>query len=117
MKPALQDKLQAQYPEILKCYIDVNDGWYDLLDGLCLQLERERLEAESKMKGPKATLEINQIKEKFGMLRVYVNMSSSISNNVFDLIEQAEIASSSICEDCGAPGKIVNNKSYLRIAC
>lgn len=52
--------------------------------------------------------EIDQIKEKYGELRVYVDPHPDWDGDwseVASRIEEATIASNKICEVCGAPGK------------
>lgn len=64
---------------------------------------------------------VRQIKEKFGGLR----FAYSLPSTIFDAkrrafrqrVEQAEAASFSICETCGEPGELVNDKGYLFTAC
>jgi hypothetical protein len=43
-----------------------------------------------------------QIKEKYGGLRAYCG---GTTNEFFDIIDQAEEESYTICEECGEPGK------------
>lgn len=43
-----------------------------------------------------------QVKEKFGSLRFYM---SSAPDEAYDLIDEAEKKSHTICEMCGAPGE------------
>ena len=48
---------------------------------------------------------ILQIKEKFGGLRFYIGCGTQ---EMFDLIEDAEDKSITICEECGRPGTLRN---------
>lgn len=55
-----------------------------------------------------------QMKEKFGGLRFYIGEGSS---EMFDRIHQAEGQSLEICEQCGAPGELRTDRSWLKTLC
>jgi hypothetical protein len=52
---------------------------------------------------------VSQVKEKFGGLRFYIYAGSP---EVWKLIEKAERASYTICEECGAPSKCRSKAKY-----
>lgn len=56
---------------------------------------------------------IAQVKEKFGGLRFYVNRSTPALD---EAIAKAEAQSYTICEECGAPGKL-RSGGWLRTLC
>lgn len=62
---------------------------------------------------PEETLVI-QVKEKFGGLRFYID---SADDEFFTLINLAEDESYKICEDCGAPGSLNTERSWVRTLC
>ena len=78
------------------CGADCPDGWKNLV-----------LDLLDKLKGK---CKIAQIKEKFGLLVVYTDPISTDQagfdavNEADKLIDEAQEASSKICEVCGAPG-------------
>ena len=76
------NNLLAEYPE-------GGRGWMDLIKPLVQRCNEEGVRIE-------------QIKEKFGTLRFYVD---SASEELYDAIHAAELASASICQYCGQPGK------------
>jgi hypothetical protein len=78
------------------------EGWRGIVVTLC-----EKLDAMGLRK-----LRVTQIKEKFGDLRFYVQGGNDA---VSDLIRQAEMKSSTICELCGAPGHKHNNGWFLTL--
>ena len=80
--------------------VECGAGWGRLIEPLM-----QRCAAEG--------VTILQIKEKFGGLRFYVGKSSA---SLREMIDQAENASYSICEDCGAPGRL-RGGSWLRTLC
>ena len=73
-------------------YNSVGPGWSDIIYRMLVDLTHM---------GWNGTLE--QIKEKFGGLRVYIGYGSP---QVFGRIEAAELESLRTCENCGEPGKL-----------
>lgn len=74
--------------------VECGEGWYELLQKL--------IDDITKCDTNKVT-RIFQIKEKLGGLRFYVN---SATDEIYNLIEKVEEDSYTICEICGAPGKL-----------
>lgn len=60
-------------------------------------------------------VEIYEIKEKFGGLRVYPAGNASFDIEV--MIDAAEIASLTVCMQCGKPGKRENCGGWLLVVC
>lgn len=58
--------------------------------------------------------EIFQVKEKFGGLRFYVG---AVPDGAYELIDKAENDSYHICEVCGQPGELRNDRSWLLTLC
>ena len=54
-----------------------------------------------------------QVKEKFGTLRVYLG---NTTDEMDELVRQAEYASATICEECGEPGTLYG-KGWLMTRC
>jgi hypothetical protein len=77
------------------------DGWFELIRELSEKLEPLGVVAEC-------------VKEKYGGLRFYVDSGSF---EVWDLIEEAENQSTSICELCGAPGGLTQAGWYSQTLC
>lgn len=55
-----------------------------------------------------------QVKQKWGELRVYV---SGASPEARDLISDAEVASRTVCEECGQPGSPCQRRGWYRALC
>jgi hypothetical protein len=55
----------------------------------------------------------SQVKEKFGTLRFYM---TSHSEEMHELIDQAEAISGKTCENCGGPGRL-NNSGWISCLC
>lgn len=108
MKKELQNRLFDKYPNLfvqkdldptqtLMCYgLNCGDGWFNIVDNLCKLIQKE-LDAKQI-----DNVEIVQVKEKFGTLRVYLN---NYNDRIRGLVSFAEAMSGCICETCGLPGK------------
>ena len=121
------DKLIAAYPIVFKnvdktTYSDLPDGWYELVDKLCADIS-ELLEAELK-NNPDSSEEplfsVLQIKEKFGGLRFYFMMNTkndTLHKQVQNLVDVAEDASYSMCQETGKPGVLCKKNSHYQTYC
>jgi hypothetical protein len=114
MKLELQNKLFEKYPKIFRqkdlsmfetsmCWgFDCGDGWYNIIDTLCYQIQWHIEHNLKKYEAPEvANVEATQVKEKFGGLRFYYIGGNDFING---LITMAEGLSKKTCEECGAPG-------------
>jgi hypothetical protein len=82
-----------------------DDGWFDLVWGLC-----EAIEAL----GPDEDFKVEQVKEKFGGLMFYV---SGGNDAIQEAIFAAGTRSLHICEVCGQLGTIRKDRSWIRTLC
>ena len=73
-------------------YWCIGKGWVPIVKRLCEDIIKADPECE-----------VSQVKEKFGGLRFY---TGGTTDEVFDLIENAEIKSFETCEVCGEPGTL-----------
>ena len=81
----------------------VGPGWSRLIDKLF-----DRIETTGR------PVVVIDIKEKFGLLRISVY---GCFWGDLDFIDELEQESGTICEDCGDPGKIRDELSWLRTLC
>ena len=96
-------KIIEKYPNAeldQACWSEIQDGWIPLFEEFVQKLS---------MLGFPVVLE--QVKEKFGQLRIYSHLKdlpfdSKENKQVELLVEEYEIRSTAICESCGSPGKI-----------
>lgn len=107
MSPTKEQLLYAQFPALFKertlpitqslmCWgICCGDGWFELLQELCLSVEQAIDSGEM----PPASF--SQIKEKLGSLRVHYTGGNDSTRL---LIEVFRDRSTTICEECGASG-------------
>jgi hypothetical protein len=79
---------------------DVGKGWASLLDKIYDNLRPET--------------QVLQVKEKFGGLRFYVGGATT---EEFDVIDQAEEDSYTICEQCGKEGKLREDLGWILTLC
>jgi hypothetical protein len=126
MSPELEERLFNKWPRIFRKeanedyssfgYLEVSDGWYDLIDSLCetIQCHADNARYRHEKSGetwfePHAT----QVKEKWGGLRFYVGGSDDF---IMGAITQAEAMSFKICEVCGKPG-VKRHSAWVRTLC
>jgi hypothetical protein len=107
--------LLRRYPELFgRGYPGVGDGWRDLLE-----------RALARMAGIVASehggrVQISQIKEKFGSLRLYYDesgLSDSASAEIEEAVDLAEAASACTCEKCGREGRLHDTGGWLLTKC
>lgn len=119
-----------------------SDGWYNIIDNLCGAIQNHidnRLDQiewakkwndkvndenhewvsfadrkEREIPEPVPQVVAVQVKEKFGGLRFYYNGGDDV---VRGIVRMAEAMSYDTCEQCGAPGKLTNNKGWYYTAC
>jgi hypothetical protein len=122
MRDELEKQLIEKYPTIFQnvglpptesCMswgMECGDGWYGVIDRLCNSLVSLN-----------NTVVADQVKEKFGGLRFYAHfMSDEVerkNDQMWELIDQAELESFSICEMCGMTGRLSTNGHWLKTLC
>ena len=123
---------QSKLPMTQTCMcwgIETDEGWYDLLDSLCSQLQWDI----DRNRYPQ--IEAVQVKEKFGTLRFYTSgkegdfdrlvKSGEISQKEWDrrcgtqdgMISFAEFLSGSICEKCGSNQDVKQTEGWIYTRC
>jgi len=86
---------------------ECNDGWGDLIQAtLWLVQRRTPLSA--------LDVEVTQVKEKFGQLRIYHRGGDESIGAAFEI---AEVVSGSVCEMCGMPGGVISVDGWLQARC
>lgn len=124
MDQELQNKLYEKYPQFFSnkdkgikssCMAwgcDCGNGWFDILSSLCWMIKQHedniRWQTEYKQQQDATyssdyhDVKFDQIKEKYGTLRVYF---SGGDEYVEGLVSMAEAISGKTCEVCGNKGK------------
>jgi hypothetical protein len=95
-------------PQIsLLCFgFECDDGWFDLLRNLILEIKKIDTQKQCK---------VFQVKEKYGTLRFY---TIEYNKYIQYLIDRAENQSSEICEICGEKGHLRSNPyGWLKTLC
>lgn len=116
MKKELIDILYQRYPAIFAEHIRLRaeedhwniwcrDGWFDLIDTLC-----EQLQDWTDTHGAPQYV-VTEVKEKFGALRFVAQHKSA---EQIGTLKMAYALSTRICETCGAPGRhIVTGGAWM----
>jgi hypothetical protein len=111
--------IYTKYPRLFQeepiCGFSCGDGWFDILtklfDDITDILEKADIEEEDKY------CPIDQVKEKFGTLRVYPGSTpESLYSIISDRIGGAEEESSKTCESCGSLG-LKRSRGWIKIRC
>lgn len=108
-------ELEDTYPSLfakLHFGISIGDGWKDIMKTLCVMMTENRHVVEDN-DGVELEPSFTQIKEKFGMLRIYA-MNVSVEQDAY--ISFAEEHSRHVCEECGCPGTI-RPGGWIRTLC
>jgi hypothetical protein len=105
-------EIEPLWFELLDFGFECNYGWH----GLIKELVQKILDwYEENHSSDKYDFKILQVKEKYGTLRFYVG---GTYEEVFDIIDEYEKKSASICEICGRPGKVQNvGKFWFMCVC
>lgn len=115
-------KLVAKYPKLFRDvkHTEFSDGWFDLTDTLCSQLQgradwiiqgKKRIEPDS-FEGDLQPL-VRQFKEKFGTARYSCD---NCDDEMRGMIQMAEAMSYHICESCGGKATI-STTGWVRRLC
>lgn len=117
MDKTLETILCSRYPKLLPAQghgclqlfgFECQDGWFALIYAACELIQRHTDNIDS------AQVVAVQVKEKFGGLRFYYRGGDDYVAVVIDLLERL---SESICELCGAPGRIRERNGWLSARC
>lgn len=116
----LFDKYPILYSKLP--YIECNTGWFGIIDELSSKIE----EINHSFVNKEHKIFAVQIKQKYGTLRFYTELSDSlfdeheICNEIWktvnDLVYETEIKSANTCECCGKAGKIIAGP-YVETLC
>ncbi len=132
MNKQLETQLAEQFPFMKKgnpsedpspyaaygCEID--DGWYSILEGMC-----EDVAAAYEKVGIPVDFQPQQIKEKFGGLRVYYFFKNNadteavaqLHRDIRAIVDKWTLKSATVCEKCGQRGKPRTKRSYIQTLC
>lgn len=128
----LKDKLLIEYPELIylsKNYsntpynlfgIEVNIGWYKIISNALINISKiDKYQ----------TVMIDQIKEKFGGLRIYYSLNyekqslleqdeiNNLYKQIDNIIKNAEHEAYKTCERCGSIENVESKGIYILTLC
>lgn len=115
------DILRAECPRLFKHGIafECASGWYKILRDVSNKIERilekdaETYQITEGEENQYCEMYAVQIKEKYGTLRFYMSCET---DEISELIRDAEALSSQTCEACGASGKM-RGKTWYEVKC
>jgi len=125
------DNIHSKYPNLFKetTKIRCGEGWYWLIDNLCYQINQyvehknnpnkyinQQLGSkfEEFESGNKFYVNINYIREKFGVLEVYCN---DTDDEIYHYIKFACNLSTKICEKCGSTKYMGKTEQWVKYLC
>lgn len=100
--------LAKKYPTLftnVRCGVSIGLGWVPLVSELADKIVERR-----------ADVCFEQVKEKFGTLRVYAYGDTCDDDFLESAIDEAESKSAVTCEFCGAPGTLTSG-GWLKTLC
>jgi len=115
------DTLYEKYPDLFankdktpmeSCMafgIECNIGWYNIISSVCYRIKQY----EKNKKSDYYPVTFDQIKEKWGGLRIYYIGGDDYIRGVVDMAEEM---SYKICERCGCPGS-PNKQGWITTLC
>ena len=94
--------------------IETGDGWYQLLHDMCREIAIVFETAEKPV-----TIEMVQIKEKYGTLRVYYNLEgeNDVARKISDITQKYEDLSEKVWEECGREGTLRTDLPWIQTLC
>jgi hypothetical protein len=105
--PEVIHPIIKRFREDLKPIISCGEGWFNLLSSL----DRELSSVDPDYK-------VVQVKEKFGTLRYYFDISDMSNNEVSEkmrnIVQKYEHISAMTCEITGGHGQLMSKKGWLR---
>jgi hypothetical protein len=100
--PLLYGDRNAPKQSTCMCWGFPGDGWFDLIWDLSSKLEPLIQKFIDENQDTELYPKAFQVKEKFGGLRFYMTCGT---DEISDLISEAEALSYKTCEECGKPGE------------
>jgi len=93
--------------EVTNDFFECDDGWNNII-----------YEALDRIKALDSNIEVYQIKEKFGGLRIYLGAYDvKYDDAIEQIILEAETKAWDTCEKCGQPGTLRNDIGWILTLC
>jgi len=122
MREELEQKLLDEFPfmEITTLWggkrkgipvpCECGDGWYNLIYDCCKEIDKLYKRRNKDIN----KIQIYQIKEKYGGLRIYLG---NYIEGTDEIVNKYEDESMKVCEICGGQGKLKNKGYWLKTLC
>jgi hypothetical protein len=116
------DEVMAKYPKIFPdgFYIEHGDGWAGILDAVFGSMDMWVSIKDGVKTSTLDFVRVAQIKEKFGGLRLYVDIAEGATpqqvGEIHGAIHVGEYLASKTCERCGAPGRL-HGDGWIQTLC
>ncbi len=113
------DALPTIYPRLfpkgpLPWGFELSDGWSQIIAMLCARLDTILQGA------PGASIEVRQVKEKFGGLRFYYELHGANDETAAAVREAVDLAAATcahVCEQCGRRSTVEDSGGWLSTLC
>jgi len=116
MDSKFDKNLCVRYPTLLLCedmpnddqfFFECGNGWFDIINAALTAIY-------NKNSTDNRAVYVTQVKEKFGLLRIYCVNGDEYTNAVADI---SELISELTCEICGNAGIIHTTKGWNQVRC
>jgi len=107
-----QALLRARFPIAKTAAIECFKGWQRIVTRMLERLEAAVAQQPAAFRGE---LDVTRIREKFGVLSVY--LSKVPTPEVQVILDEAHAAAMVTCEVCGAPGRMADRHSWMSVKC
>lgn len=87
-------------------FFEIGQGWQNILEHICSDID-------ALTNAERNNFQFQQIKEKWGALRIYSSGGSQLTD---DILERAEELSLITCDVCGVKGHL-REQGWLRVRC
>lgn len=104
--------LRARFPIAKSARIECFKGWQPILARMLERLEARMAQQPAAFRGG---LEVTGIREKFGVLSVY--LSKVPTPEVQAILDEAHAVAMLTCEVCGAPGRMADRHGWMSVKC
>lgn len=120
MKVELQNKIVSDFPKLFYYFhnseisrypmiygIETGDGWSSLIYDLCEEIQNWCDKNNKQVR-------FTQVKQKFGLLRIYLDKNYEEIDNMISI---AERKSKEICENCGSLENVYSTTGWIIYLC
>ena len=108
------DKNESIQVSLIPFGFECDDGWFNIIWEISDKLEKIILKYKEENPEDEYFPRAIQVKEKFGSLRFYMR---GYTDEISDIIDEAESRSDTICEVCGGEGKLMSRFGWYKTVC